>query len=152
MCVARCVTLKQNHCSKNWKVAIPVSLYNLWLTVFPVENPWHVDTSKCKFLTQRKAAEVKVAINALIREGKELSFGTLADIIGDDQLAVLYKLAMSVKQEVLNNTITYFAPKTTLNGNTIMGEGLVFHTVDGSFKVVDRAQFAYANFNQGKFA
>ena len=61
-------------------------------------------------------------------------------------------LVMILKQEVLKRTITYFAPKTYLDGRRVLGEGLVFNTVEGSFKVVDRAQFAYANFNRGKFA
>lgn len=118
----------------------------------PLANPWHVDTTKCHFLTQKKAADAKIAINAIIRQGDTPTVEQLTEIIGDEQLANLYRLVMILKQQVLQNTITYFAPKTTLAGHKVLGEGLVFNTVDGSFKVVDRAQFAYANFNQGKFA
>ena len=115
----------------------------------PLDDPWHIDTSKVNFLTIKEATAAKVAINAVIREGKELDVDTLTDIIGDEQLAHIYKLVILLKGEVLKNTITYFAPKTYLAGKQILGEGLVFHTEDGSFKVVDRAQFAYANFNTG---
>ena len=118
----------------------------------PLENPWHVDASKCNFLTQKQAADAKVAINAIIRQGDTPTVEQLTEIIGDEQLATIYRMVMILKGQVLRNTITYFAPKTTLGSRKVLGEGLVFNTVEGSFKVVDRAQFAYANFNQGKFA
>ena len=118
----------------------------------PLDNPWHIDTTKVNFLTAKEATAAKVAINAIIREGKDLDVDTLTGIIGDVQLAHLYKLVMILKGEVLKRTITYFAPKVYLAGKEVLGEGLVFNTECGSFKVVDRAQFAYANFNQGKFA
>ena len=117
----------------------------------PLANPWHIDPSKVNFLTQKQAADAKVAINALIRTGQTVDFDSLMPIIGDEQLVLLYCLVMSLKQRVLENTIVYGAPKTSLNGEKTMGEGLVFHTVEGSFKVVDRARFAYANFTQGRF-
>lgn len=117
----------------------------------PLDEPWHIDTSKVNFLTEKEAYQAKVAINALIRSGQELDLETLTDIIGDSQLAHIYKLVMLLKQEYLKNIIVYGAPTCYLNDEKIMGEGITVHTEDGMFKIVDRTQFSYANFVGGKF-
>ena len=117
----------------------------------PLDEPWHIDTSKVNFLTEKEAKDVKVRINATIREGHELTVGVLTNIIGDSQLAHIYKLVMLLKQEYLKNIIVYSAPSCYLNDEKIMGEGITVHTEDGMFKIVDRTQFSYANFVGGKF-
>ena len=116
-----------------------------------LDDPWHIDASKVNFLTRKQAVGVKVAINALIRGGVDPSVEQLTEIIGDEQLAHIYKMVMLLKGEVLSRTIIYNAPQALLGGRRVLGEGLFFHTEEGSFKVVDRCQFSYANFSQGRF-
>lgn len=127
----------------------------LWVQPFidrvPLEDAWHIDVDKVNFLSDKEASQAKVAINALIRSGQELDIQTLTDIIGDSQLAHIYKLVIALKNDYLNNTVVYNSPVCTLNGERILGEGLSVTTEDGMFKVVDREAFSYANFNVGKF-
>ena len=117
----------------------------------PLDDEWHIDPSKVNFLTDKEAKDVKVAINAVIREGKSLSLETLTEIIGDSQLAHIYKLVMLLKKEYLNNTIVYNSPACYLNGERVIGEGVTVTTEDGMFKVVDREAFSYSNFTAGRF-
>ena len=51
----------------------------------------------------------------------------------------------------MQSLIVYDAPKCVLEGSTIIGEGFVMHSDYGSIKLVDREEFAYANFNHGRF-
>lgn len=111
-----------------------------------------MDVEDMSFLSEKDAAVAKVAINALIRTGQELTTEVLIDIIGDAQLAITYKMVMNLKQKVLENVIVYNAPACYLGSRKVVGEGLVFSTDRGLFKVVDRAQFSYANFSGGKFS
>jgi len=117
----------------------------------PLDDEWHIDPSKVNFLTDKEAKDVKVAINAVIREGRSLSLETLTEIIGDSQLAHIYKLVMLLKKEYLNNTIVYNSPACYLNGERVIGEGVTVTTEDGMFKVVDREAFSYSNFTAGRF-
>lgn len=102
-------------------------------------------------LSFKEAYQAKVAINALIRSGQEVTHSDLCDIIGDRELASVYMMVKHLKEEVLESFIIYNAPKCYLAGEQIDGEGFVLNTDMGSFKIVDRAQFSYANFTQGKF-
>lgn len=102
-------------------------------------------------LTVKEAATVKQLINARIRQGLDVTHDFLCDVIGNRELASVYMMVMSLKEEVLESFIIYNSPKCVLNGETVDGEGFVLNTHMGSFKVVDRAQFSYANFTQGAF-
>ena len=102
-------------------------------------------------LSVKEAATAKVSINSRIREGKELTHGFLCDVLGNSDLAAVYLLVSQLKEEVLESFIIYNAPKCYLGDELVDGEGFVLNTNLGSFKVVDRAQFSYANFTQGQF-
>ena len=105
-----------------------------------------------QFLTAKEAAQAKVAINALIKSGQEVDDETLVDILdGNTQLTNLYQLVIDMKNTVLDNVIVYDAPKSYIGDERVQGEGFVYHHKCGSFKVVNRKQFSYANFTQGKF-
>lgn len=114
-------------------------------------DAWHVDKDQVEFLRPGQAAKVKIAINAAIREGKQLTVPLLTSIIGDHQLAHMYKLVMLLKQEYLKSLIVYGAPKTYLRDQRVFGEGVTVCTDEGMFKVVNRAEFAHANFTTGRF-
>ncbi|WNL51006.1 hypothetical protein SCREM2_gp87 [Synechococcus phage S-CREM2] len=107
------------------------------------------NTDGIEFLSPKEAAQAKVAINALIKSGQSVDIHTLTDIIGDSNLAALYEQVMIAKQYVMSQFIIANAPKCYLNGERIQGEGFVLTTAFGVIKLVDRAQFSFANFNTG---
>ena len=103
------------------------------------------------FLDDKEAAQAKTAINALIRSGQRLDDTALTDILGCPHLANLYQLVIDIKEDLMNAFIVYNSPTPYLAGQRIDAEGYVFHTLDTSFKLVDRTSFAYHNFNSGRF-
>lgn len=115
----------------------------------PLKGNRNLGTFAC--LGKKEAAQAKVAINALIRSGQELDLDTLTDILGSAPLAEAYLAVLALKQQVLDSFIIYNAPKCFLGGERVQGEGFVMNTDKGSFKVIDRKQFSYANFTQGRF-
>lgn len=117
----------------------------------PLAESWAIDRDALPILSEKEAAEVKVRINQCIREGHELTIGVLTNIIGNGQLAAIYKMVMIQKQVFLDNIIVYQSPACYLNGERVLGEGITVTTDDGMFKIVDRAKFSYANFTGGKF-
>lgn len=115
------------------------------------EMSWSVGEIQFNFLSAKEAQGVKQSINAIIREGGKLDLDTLKSIIGDDHLANLYYLVMSLKHQVMDTYIIYGAPKAYIGDRQVQGEGFVMNSQFGSFKLVDRYEFAYANFTQGRF-
>ena len=112
-----------------------------------------IDTSKIQFLTMSEAARVKKEINALIKEGIELTDPVLLNILGDIYLTNLYQMVIEMKEEVMNSFIIYNAPDCYLpDGRQVIGEGFVMSTEYGMIKLVDRTVFSHANMTQGKFS
>jgi len=107
---------------------------------------------KCiKFLTSKEATQAKIAINALIKSGQYIDDATLTEILGCQHLANLYQYVMEIKLDIMDNLIINDAPIAYLpNGQQCDGEGYVFHSETyGSVKLVNRTEFAYANFHNG---
>ena len=104
-----------------------------------------------KFLTDKEAAQAKVAINALVRSGQFVTFEDLVSILGDERLANIYAYVEELKYELMEEMIVNDAPQAFLGDRKIQGEGFVMTVGDMSFKLVDRNQFSFANFNNGKF-
>jgi hypothetical protein len=109
-----------------------------------------LDVSDVKFLTDKEAAEAKKQINALIREGKELTWWGLGEILGCMNLAHLYLTMMEIKEDLVDCFIVTDSPAAYLNGEQIVGEGFVCKNNSIIFKLVDREVFAHANFNLQK--
>lgn len=107
--------------------------------------------NSAKFLSEKSAKEVKIIINSFIREGKVLTVEILSLIIGCETLASLYLNIMIQKSVLMDGMIVYDGPTTFLNGQIVSAEGFVRTNVYGSMKLVDRYQFARANFNNDKF-
>jgi hypothetical protein len=105
-----------------------------------------LDVTDVKFLTDKEAAEAKVKINALIREGKEMTWWGLGDILGCMNLAHLYLTMMEIKEDLMEMMIVSDAPKSYLNGEQIVGEGFVCKNNSTIFKLVDREVFSRTNF------
>jgi hypothetical protein len=110
-----------------------------------------INTDNIKFLTDKEAYQAKIGINALIKSGQYVDDATLTDILGCPQLANLYQLVIDIKYDLMDSLIINDAPKAYLpNGKETEGEGYVFHSETyGSFKLVNRTEFAYANFHNG---
>ena len=119
--------------------------------VFEALEPPKVDTDKVTFLTAKEAKIAKTAINQLIKDDVELSDYNLFEILGCNHLVNLYQLILEIKEELMDSFIVYGSPKCYVDGIEIKGEGFVMTTKYGIIKLVDRAEFAYANFNNGRF-
>ena len=119
--------------------------------VFEGQEPPKVDTDKVTFLTAKEAKIAKTAINQLIKDDVELSDYNLFEILGCNHLVNLYQLILEIKEELMNSFIVYGSPKCYVDGIEIKGEGFVMTTKYGIIKLVDRKEFAYANFNNGRF-
>ena len=98
------------------------------------------------FLSVKEAAAAKVKINALIREGKELTWWALADILGKN-LAHLYLMMIEIKEDLMDMMIVSASPTAYINGERIVGEGFVLKNDSIILKLVNREVFAHANFN-----
>jgi hypothetical protein len=114
-------------------------------------NPLRVDVDDVKFLSVKEAVEAKKQINALIREGKELTWWGLGDILGCMNLAHLYLTLTEIKEHLIDAMIVSDAPKSYLNGEQIVGEGFVCKNEKMIFKLVEREKFSVANFNRIRF-
>ena len=119
--------------------------------VFEALEPPKVDTDKVTFLTSKEAKIAKTAINQLIKDDVELSDYNLFEILGCNHLVNLYQLILEIKQDLMDSFIVYGSPKCYVDGIEIKGEGFVMTTKYGIIKLVDRKEFAYANFNNGRF-
>ena len=109
-----------------------------------------IDTSDVQFLSAKEAEKAKKQINAIIREGKDLTWWELSDILGCKHLAHLYLLMIELKEDLMDCMIVSDAPKSYLNGEEIIGEGFVLKNDEMIFKLVEREVFAHANFNLQK--
>ena len=119
--------------------------------VFEASEPPKVDTDKVTFLTSKEAKIAKTAINQLIKDDVELSDYNLFEILGCNHLVNLYQLILEIKEDLMDSFIVYGSPKCYVDGIEIKGEGFVMTTKYGIIKLVDRKEFAYANFNNGRF-
>ena len=107
---------------------------------------------KATGMTPKAAAEAKIAINAFVREGKELTAELLCLILDDQILAHCYILTMRLKDMMMDAMVTYNdGPTCYIAGELADDEGYVRVNQHGTMKLVDRYQFACANFNNTRF-
>lgn len=103
-----------------------------------------------RFVTDKKAAEIKKQLNAFIRAGEQVTVENVNEFDCDPNLIRLWLLVKSIKDDCLylcrNN-----GPAAYINGNRIDAEGYVMTNEFGMFKLVNREVFAYHNFNHGRF-
>ncbi len=119
--------------------------------VFHCKDVPNINTDKVTFLTAKEAKIAKKAINTLIREDIELDDANLYDILQCNHLVNLYQIVRDIKRDLMDSFIVTDAPKCYNDGIEIVGEGFVMQTKYGTIKLVDREEFAYANFNNDKF-
>jgi len=103
------------------------------------------------FLSPKQATIAKQQINALIRNGQELTDEDLFGILGCIQLVNLYQMIVEIKEDLMQSLIVYDCPKAYINGEQINQEGFVLSHNDQMMKLVDRKVFSYNNFVNGRF-
>lgn len=106
-----------------------------------------IDTDDVRFLSVKESAEAQVKVNALIREGKELTWWNLISILGCKNLAHLYLTMIELKQDLMDCMIVSDSPVAYINGEKIVGEGFVLKNSSIIMKLVNREVFSRANFN-----
>jgi len=99
------------------------------------------------FVQGKELAALKVAINACIREQREVEDDAFDC---DPNLIRFWKLVKSIKEDCLF-LCRNDGPAAYIGGNRIDAEGYVLSNEFGMHKLVNREVFAYANFNFGKF-
>ena len=119
--------------------------------VFHCKDVPNINTDRVTFLTAKEAKIAKKAINTLIREDIELDDANLYDILQCNHLVNLYQIVRDIKKDLMESFIVTDAPKCYNDGIEIVGEGFVMQTKYGTIKLVNREEFAYANFNNDKF-
>ena len=109
-------------------------------------------TDKIQFMTDKEAKVAKQRINSLIKEGEQLTDSNLFDILGCIYLTNLYLMVIGMKEGIMESLIINDAPRSFIFDDVETdGEGYVFHNEFASFKLVNREEFAYANFTDGRF-
>jgi len=106
---------------------------------------------KSKFLSTKQAKEVRIILNAFIREGKSISPQLLEQVVGDWTLTQSYFQVLDLKEQMMEAMIVYDGPKAFIGDMPVACEGYVRTNRHGSMKLVDRYQFAQANFNNTRF-
>ena len=115
----------------------------------PISLP-EIDTNGVRFLSVKDAEVAKKNINALIRQGKDLTWWELSEILGCKKLAHLYLLMIELKEDLMDCMIVTDSPRAYIGDRQIVGEGFVCKNDKMIFKLVNRLEFAYANFNLQK--
>ena len=101
-----------------------------------------------KFVDVKEAKMLQRELNVYIRECKQID----SNDFGDYNLTLIgfYNLVMEIKEELLSCCKSNQIALTMIEGEECDGEGYVFHSDYGSFKLVDRRHFSYYNFNLEK--
>ena len=98
-----------------------------------------------KFVDVKEAKMLQRELNVYIRECKQID----SNDFGDYNLTLIgfYNLIMEIKEELLSCCKSNEVALTLIEGEECDGEGYVFHSNYGSYKLVDRRHFSYYNFN-----
>ena len=101
-----------------------------------------------QFVDVKEAKLLQRELNDYIRESKEID----SNDFGDYNLTLIgfYNLIMQIKEALLYSCKSNQVAMTLIEGEECDGEGYVFHSDYGSFKLVDRRHFSYYNFNLEK--
>jgi len=108
-----------------------------------------------KFVDERTAKKIKLNINALIRDGKDIDSDAFEWAgLCDASLIEFWHTVNEIKLAALQSCKDESDFQTCIMGSSqpIQGEGYVMVSRFGYFKLVNRRAFAYANFNNDKFA
>ena len=101
-----------------------------------------------EFVDNKKAAEIKKALNKCIREGTPIDDNAFDC---DYTLIAYWKLVKSIKEDALF-ICRNDGPRAFIGQDEISAEGYVYSNEFGTMKLVNRERFSHANFNNAKFA
>jgi hypothetical protein len=104
-------------------------------------------STTCQFVNGKQLAELKKAINACIREQRDIEDDAFDC---DPNLIRLWKLVKSIKEDCLF-LCRCDGPDAYIGQDRITAEGFVMTNEFGMFKLVNREVFSYHNFNSGRF-
>ena len=102
-----------------------------------------------KFLDKDMAKALQYELNQHIKQDRKIDSDDYGDS-GYGQLIGFYNLVMEIKEALLYSCKSNQVAMTLIEGEECDGEGYVFHSGYGSFKLVDRRHFSYYNFNLAK--
>ena len=104
-----------------------------------------------KFPTEEEGKKLKIDINRYIREGKKLDVSKLSKETGfSKNLFKLYNLLIQIKELLMESVDTFENVDCFIEEKECTHEGYVMTNQYGTFKLVNRKQFSYANFNLNK--
>jgi hypothetical protein len=105
----------------------------------------------CTFVSDKQAKELKKVINSYIREGNEVDEHEIAENYDVDiNLLRLWKLVESIKMDMFFYIESDTNISCEIDGKLSDHEGYVMHNEFGSYKIVNREEFSYNNFNLTK--
>jgi hypothetical protein len=105
----------------------------------------------CEFVSDRKASQIKKAINTFIRIDAVLDDEALSIVADCDiNLIRLHKLVASIKQDMLFFIDSNDEIECYINSNPSKHEGYVLTNEYGTYKIVDREVFSRQNFQLPK--
>ena len=102
-----------------------------------------------KFLDKDMAKALQYELNQHIKQGRKIDSDDYGDS-GYGQLVGFYNLIMEIKEELLSCCKSNQVAMTLIEGEECDGEGYVFHSGYGSFKLIDRRYFSFYNFKLHK--
>ena len=110
-----------------------------------------VSSNFIKFPNEAEGKKIKIAVNKYIREGRELNASQLSKETGfGKNLFQLYKFLIEIKELLMESVDTFESVDCFIGDEECGHEGYVMTNEYGTFKLVNRKQFSYANFNLNK--
>jgi hypothetical protein len=104
-----------------------------------------------KFPNEGEGKKIKIAVNKYIREGRELDVSQLSKETGfGKNLFQLYKFLIEIKELLMESVETFESVDCFICDDKSSHEGYVMTNEYGTFKLINRKQFSYANFNLNK--
>ena len=104
-----------------------------------------------KFPNEGEGKKIKIAVNKYIREGRELDVYQLSKETGfGKNLFQLYKFLIEIKELLMESVKTFESVDCFICDDKSSHEGYVMTNEYGTFKLINRKQFSYANFNLNK--
>ena len=101
-----------------------------------------------RFPTTKEGEKIKVIVNSFIREQKELNPEALAAATGfGKNLFYLYNFIIEIKELLMEGITSKENIECFIDAVKCEHEGYVMSNDFGTYKLVNRKQFSYANFN-----
>jgi hypothetical protein len=98
-----------------------------------------------RFPDAKQGQELKVAINRCIREQRDIAESGM-----NNNLTILYKLIIEIKELLMEGITSDEDVQCYLGDDKCDHEGYVMTNNFGTFKLINRRQFSYANFTLAK--